>query len=222
MALAQFQSTLPARGATCNNPRSAHDRLISIHAPRTGSDRVPGCTKRPRGGRFQSTLPARGATGVPERHRATEHDFNPRSPHGERRLDPERLIRSLLYFNPRSPHGERRVPERHRATEHDFNPRSPHGERRATARRVTPQSFHFNPRSPHGERPAHSAFAASASAFQSTLPARGATGAMTTFFIPIVISIHAPRTGSDRNRRVHFGGFEISIHAPRTGSDSAK
>ena len=55
-----FQSTLPARGAT---PVAAHQRvalLISIHAPRTGSDRT--------------------------RRRLLRQDthFNPRSPHGER------------------------------------------------------------------------------------------------------------------------------------------
>ena len=57
----RFQSTLPARGAT-------HDQLdyrphapISIHAPRTGSDGADRHTKNAR------------------------PDFNPRSPHGERR-----------------------------------------------------------------------------------------------------------------------------------------
>ena len=57
-----FQSTLPARGATA--VFTAHTRegyIISIHAPRTGSD-----------GRISS-------------ERCVEHDFNPRSPHGERR-----------------------------------------------------------------------------------------------------------------------------------------
>ena len=102
-----FQSTLPARGAThykrtngegrCNfNPRSPHGERpmtrspgislesISIHAPRTGSDRS-GCwisrAKEP----FQSTLPARGATQVTCRTKTCGTDFNPRSPHGERR-----------------------------------------------------------------------------------------------------------------------------------------
>ena len=77
-----FQSTLPARGATKCEPRGLADRVISIHAPRTGSDASfhpvhPFCTA------FQSTLPARGATRrkpVPTRR----HYFNPRSPHGER------------------------------------------------------------------------------------------------------------------------------------------
>ena len=125
----KFQSTLPARGATQTahvllllpdfNPRSPHGERhlseylsglrenISIHAPRTGSDRVrrAGVRRRsisihaPRTGsdipshpvnrrtmlRFQSTLPARGATGSSVFLARIAFDFNPRSPHGERR-----------------------------------------------------------------------------------------------------------------------------------------
>ena len=59
-------------------------RAISIHAPRTGSDKS-GCwisrCKEP----FQSTLPARGATRPRAGKAVCRHDFNPRSPHGERR-----------------------------------------------------------------------------------------------------------------------------------------
>ena len=36
-----------------------------------------------------------------------------------------------------------------------------------------------------------------------------------------VISIHAPRTGSDEGGRRFIRGQGISIHAPRTGSDKA-
>ena len=57
-----FQSTLPARGATGGIQHFVPAIAISIHAPRTGSD-----------GRA-------GAYG------ADAADFNPRSPHGERRL----------------------------------------------------------------------------------------------------------------------------------------
>ena len=38
---AEFQSTLPARGATSWEQRGAGRRSISIHAPRTGSDAPP-------------------------------------------------------------------------------------------------------------------------------------------------------------------------------------
>ena len=56
-----FQSTLPAWGATAHLGEQAILNKISIHAPRMGSD-------------WNST-----------RARSTRRDFNPRSPHGERR-----------------------------------------------------------------------------------------------------------------------------------------
>ena len=58
----QFQSTLPARGATPSADAVWRTVVpISIHAPRTGSDPLPPRLQRPR------------------------PHFNPRSPHGERR-----------------------------------------------------------------------------------------------------------------------------------------
>ena len=79
-----FQSTLPARGAT-TPPTSpmAQSQDISIHAPRTGSDNF--CT---------SACPSAS-------------DFNPRSPHGERRYGGAMGGENGGDFNPRSPHGER-------------------------------------------------------------------------------------------------------------------
>ncbi len=40
-----------------------------------------------------------------------------------------------------------------------------------------------------------------------------------TASIPVGISIHAPRKGSDRKHHHHTGSEAISIHAPRKGSD---
>ena len=56
--------------------------------------------------------------------------------------------------------------------------------------------------------------------FLSTLPARGATQTVTIFLLTGIISIHAPREGSDLGR-MHLAGItaKISIHAPREGSD---
>ena len=61
------------------------DKPISIHAPRTGSDSVMVaiqmlCVL------FQSTLPARGATDKMIAASSALMHFNPRSPHGERRV----------------------------------------------------------------------------------------------------------------------------------------
>ena len=56
--------------------------------------------------------------------------------------------------------------------------------------------------------------------FQSTLPARGATRPFQKQPMHQLISIHAPRTGSDSNPLPRKNrAVTISIHAPRTGSD---
>ena len=57
----KFQSTLPARGATLQKISTGKMELISIHAPRTGSDNY-WYDKLQNINLFQSTLPARGAT----------------------------------------------------------------------------------------------------------------------------------------------------------------
>ena len=56
---------------------------------------------------------------------------------------------------------------------------------------------HFNPRSPHGERLVALVLRRLRLAFQSTLPARGATRRQGVCHERDAISIHAPRTGSD-------------------------
>ena len=147
-----FQPTLPARGATMYaNGILAFD-IISTHAPRTGSD---------------ETI---------NRNRELQGNFNPRSPHGERRRG-NRFLKMWGNFNPRSPHGERRANlcyDEYRRK--DFNPRSPHGERHRSCPRERLSCQDFNPRSPHGERQKYP---------------------MSTFR-KVPISTHAPRTGSDR------------------------
>ena len=125
----------------------------------------------------------------------------------------------------------------------NFNPRSPHGERRG-AQEEGGNAGYFNPRSPHGERPqlslqrfAHPIISIHAPRtgsdgkrismwslipqFQSTLPARGATKVKQVHAGTKHISIHAPRTGSDLVTLPRIGHSTISIHAPRTGSDEA-
>ena len=63
MTQLEFQSTLPARGATWDYISEAYGAYISIHAPRTGSDTGTTSTKHT-ACTFQSTLPARGATEI--------------------------------------------------------------------------------------------------------------------------------------------------------------
>ena len=106
LRLGIFQSTLPARGATRAAQHQQKCNLISIHAPRTGSD--------PRA--------AKGA-GRPA-------NFNPRSPHGERPLPVRRIQhhRRISIHAPRT--GSDAASATRLFTANYFNPRSPHGERR--------------------------------------------------------------------------------------------
>ena len=124
--------------------------MISIHAPRVGSDsansqgsrqpwnfnpRSP-CGERRKiietikdGKIFQSTLPVWGATFRVRSRRSLPCHFNPRSPCGERPSSAPSTP-ALLHFNPRSPCGERRLSRRVVERQGNFNPRSPCGERR--------------------------------------------------------------------------------------------
>ena len=125
---------------------------ISIHAPREGSD-VLISMMRSDIVRFQSTLPARGATGLWITWTATNNNFNPRSPRGERRY---------LHGCGRPVGG--------------FQSTLPARGATCIIPRRQAHCLHFNPRSPRGERPVKVPLCLSESCvFQSTLPARGAT-----------------------------------------------
>ena len=100
-----------------------------------------------------------------------------------------------------------------------FNPRSPRGERRFSPNIFPAWHNDFNPRSPRGERHTGYRILIWPTRFQSTLPARGATGCCYPPCCGQDISIHAPREGSDALLVGRPQVFRISIHAPREGSD---
>ncbi len=195
-------------------------RGISIHAPRTGSDLLLLSMAASMRVRFQSTLPARGATSFYRAWPGLNLDFNPRSPHGERPSCVRIPMNSPRFQSTLPARGATGIQLSSIVRYLHFNPRSPHGERPRPPQR-TGANPHFNPRSPHGER--HRALVPRfvCRVFQSTLPARGATGT-------------AARGGdgfrhfnprSPHGERRHVNAFIaraglISIHAPRTGSDS--
>ena len=168
-------------------------------------------------------------------------DFNPRSPHGERRgtrFKPESTVPISIHaprtgsdpdidtvlatqpdFNPRSPHGERRYPGCSLEVSHDFNPRSPHGERQIINHLLQDVKRYFNPRSPHGERRPILLSAGLHRGISIHAPRTGSDLQIRRNCVPLVISIHAPRTGSDGDEYDAQAQKDISIHAPRTGSD---
>ena len=217
-ALLKFQSTLPARGATTQAVMQAPFLLISIHAPRTGSDALP--VRLARRSKISIHAPRTGSDGDTSQPRRlgsiSIHAPRTGSDHYLRsgRLYASRFqstlpargatpvlsgrVPVLIYFNPRSPHGERPLRTALSVSpSFDFNPRSPHGERlspKLTAFLNIFISIHA-PRT--GSDSISSAQAVRVESFQSTLPARGATFQGAFVHHAASISIHAPRTGSD-------------------------
>ena len=124
---------------------------ISIHAPRTGSD-CAACVAGNEPG-----------------------NFNPRSPHGERRKSYSAFnaYQRISIHAPRT--GSDGLGVTGFSLARNFNPRSPHGERLVVTDAETGEML----------------------VFQSTLPTRGATNAAFLYLALLRISIHAPHTGSD-------------------------
>ena len=191
----KFQSTLPLRGATLATIPDEIRRLISIHAPLTGSDQL--CAQP----LLQNLY------------------FNPRSPYGERPLAtiPDEIRRLIsihapltgsdqlcaqpllqnLYFNPRSPYGERPMIPSFAQKVNKFQSTLPlRGATMLTgiypyyyqisihapltgsdgvSSTSTKSNIDFNPRSPYGERQKFLYSHPESTTFQSTLPLRGAT-----------------------------------------------
>ena len=173
-AIQLFQSTLPARGATTLQKFPVHCSLISIHAPREGSD-----LSILRGSMvnvtFQSTLPARGAT-------------------------PEEIASNIIKII--SIHAPREGSDQIARTARPTVRISIHAPREGSdffyflSQLV---DIHFNPRSPRGERLETLICFKLDFRFQSTLPARGATRFLHWSSSLSLISIHAPREGSDHH-----------------------
>ena len=191
----EFQSTLPARGATVDGLCTFITLRISIHAPREGSDfssislGIP-CVL------FQSTLPARGATRT-RSPRTSSGPFQSTLPaRGATHI--ARTARPTVRI---SIHAPREGSDPSRCSSY------------------TPM-YYFNPRSPRGERRSSIRSTCFASIFQSTLPARGATSkalrssARLCYFNP-----RSPRGERHSDTIYQEVSPGISIHAPREGSD---
>ena len=169
---------------------------------------------------FQSTLPARGATCAPGSTPRPARNFNPRSPHGERheRIEKNENLQAISIHAPRT--GSDCWAATCRGTPAHFNPRSPHGERLRSAFMVVSLVIFQSTLPARGATVARQVKHAVAQ-FQSTLPARGATfgcrfqSCQAPHFNPR--SPHGERLL--RRQPQTDGVLLISIHAPRTGSD---
>ena len=212
-----FQSTLPARGATRGqqsagllvhyfnprsphgerplqcfrlgqgrhfNPRSPHGErrfsrflprfavIISIHAPRTGSDH-PALRRASESLPISIHAPRTGSDDGSRRHFEKRGNFNPRSPHGERRADVKLTLKQCSFQSTLPARG---ATDRVELKDRAFLFQSTLPARGATLLEGNPGKQKL---------------------FQSTLPARGATYLLTRMVVSPLISIHAPRTGSD-------------------------
>ena len=191
---------------------------ISIHAPRTGSDfRTYGGGKVRT--KFQSTLPARGATATSPRRSRPTSNFNPRSPHGERRSTPTTTGRSSSFQSTLPARGATSRAARASDCVRPFQSTLPargathggmarragslisiHAPRTGSDPCSSPsflQAHYFNPRSPHGERLPLHAGNDFKSNFNPRSPHGERRGERAETQMDSAISIHAPRTGSD-------------------------
>ena len=168
--------------------------------------------------------------------------FNPRSPHGERRTSGRHPCghQAISIHAPRT--GSDSPPSREcRQSVLDFNPRSPHGER-PTERQNQLDALNISIHAPrtgsdadisemqrgdiisiHAPRTGSDprAFCAKGrgGAFQSTLPARGATAWTRQSCLPHSFQSTLPARGATTDTVSVLTLVRISIHAPRTGSD---
>jgi len=213
----KFQSTLPVGGATVGLFDKDTEKLISIHAPRGGSDFIISVCifpifdfnpRSPWGERLICNLPGR-----------CDGDFNPRSPWGERPISLF-LTEVATIFQSTLPVGGATLRRRWTSDGCQISIHAPRGGSDLFLRPlvvwqpisihaprggsdfagVAASAFHgdFNPRSPWGERRPPRLPADGLDHFNPRSPwgerrsrAAGCQGAA-------AISIHAPRGGSDR------------------------
>ena len=238
MRLFEFQSTLPVRGATTTaareegsdpyfNPRSPYGErpggaagavpsmLISIHAPRTGSDDNDGpqafvakiSIHAPRTGSDPPCLDFADLLSISIHAPRTGSDGFSQD---------RKLKRSISIHAPRT--GSDFFPLHKPLVRVYFNPRSPYGERRRFPM-ISYRSLIFQSTLPvRGATTAYS-LVCTAKEFQSTLPVRGATTlAQALPYLRVFQSTLPVRGATPRAPRTPRWS-PISIHAPRTGSD---
>ena len=235
-----FQSTLPVWGATAEALPEVQKQLISIHAPRVGSDRMSLwlashiwiSIHAPRVGSDRHETKAQNPV-----HLISIHA--PRVGSDQRERDSTLFLAISIhaprvgsdsgfcwfshlrgYFNPRSPCGERRRRLPLLSGSRTFQSTLPVWG--ATRRKPILQGRrdYFNPRSPCGERLSIRSVTGQVRIFQSTLPVWGATRSLGPspgrqwHFNP-----RSPCGERPRHRRQRLYCKRISIHAPRVGSD---
>ena len=188
-----FQSTLPARGATTPQEVTLTSKTFQSTLPARGATADKRCNQLRK--RFQSTLPARGAT-IPTEEMTDPDGISIHAPRTGSDAHGGKPASARRDFNPRSPHGERRTQVMTTSSSLTFQSTLP--ARGATMKQERASRICLF----QSTLPARGATVSSNSiiktkTFQSTLPARGATMPSAGRWSRRTISIHAPRTGSD-------------------------
>ena len=101
-----FQPTLPARGATAGGWLALLAAGISTHAPRTGSDAAARARQRPPA--ISTHAPRTGSDDKASINSRLTDLISTHAPRTGSDVEFLRQIYQLIDFNPRSPHGERR------------------------------------------------------------------------------------------------------------------
>ena len=131
-----------------------------------------------------------------------------------------RLI--MLGFNPRSPWGERQPGESRDDRFLDVSIHAPRGGSDPDNAHRRKSKSRFNPRSPWGERPSSFCPPIKSAMFQSTLPVGGATLSKRPKAIMRALCFNPRSPWGERQIDVAYKtiDFLVSIHAPRGGSDA--
>ena len=192
---------------------------------------------------FQPTLPARGATAVCGASCFALSNFNPRSPHGERRREVG-SPRRVADFNPRSPHGERQdtfalpsasdisthaprtgsdaVPCHVRLAAILISTHAPRTGSDTKVRQGANPAAYFNPRSPHGERRHPQKPSKRSANFNPRSPHGERRETQSGIRRSKSFQPTLPARGATVPPHVPLPHSKISTHAPRTGSDSVR
>jgi len=190
----QPTSHAPRAGRDDRNDHQRHHGHVSIHAPRAGRD----------GARFR--LPATDQVSIHAPRAGRDHlhpvqphaqaSFNPRAPRGARLRNNNIPLSVSLFQSTRPARGATYI----RLQPEQGGGVSIHAPRAGRDHPpILPRGFLacFNPRAPRGARPSRTYSASAFVLFQSTRPARGATGAPRRAEFRRQVSIHAPRAGRD-------------------------
>jgi len=168
-----FQSTRPARGATPGRRRQGAGSRVSIHAPRAGRDLADETAELP-GLWFQSTRPARGATSGCSQPPCIQNVSIHAPRAGRDRRGRGKSRRGLLFQSTRPARGATpmRSPD---FGSHLVSIHAPRAGRDGSSSKRACSVRRFNPRAPRGARLDEVQRAKPSDVFQSTRPARGAT-----------------------------------------------